>query len=54
MDDHAAQRRWNDWYEFARLTLAYGHGEAVEYANRRLVEEQNHETLHRADARAGA
>lgn len=32
---------WNGWYRFARSELGFGHEECVEYANLRLVEEQN-------------
>ncbi len=45
MDTETALVRWNDWYELARLTLGYEHAEAVEYANLRLVEEQNRDSL---------
>ena len=38
--------RWNEWYELARLTLGLEHDEAAEYANLRLVEEQNRDALH--------
>ncbi len=38
---------WTDWYRFARETLAYGHEEAVVYANLRFVEEINRQTLRR-------
>lgn len=37
---------WNDWYRFA-CRLGYRHGEAVEYANLRFVEEQNRASLRR-------
>ena len=40
-------KAWSDWYRFARETHGYTHGESVEYANRRLVEEQNRERLRR-------
>jgi hypothetical protein len=32
---------WEEWYRFALETLDYEHGEAVDYANARYVEEQN-------------
>jgi len=40
-------RPWNDWYRFAREALELEHDEAVEYANLRFIEEQNHATLDR-------
>jgi hypothetical protein len=36
---------WQDWYHFARLELRLNHVEAVEYANRRVVEEQSRRVL---------
>src|SRR5581483_8990624 len=36
---------WEHWYRLARETLACGHEEAVEYANLRVVEEQNRASL---------
>jgi hypothetical protein len=41
-------KAWSDWYRFARDELGYEHGERVEYANLRYVEEQNRETLRRS------
>lgn len=38
-------RGWIGWYRFARETLAYGHDEAVAYANLRYVEETNRAAL---------
>jgi hypothetical protein len=32
---------WTDWYRFARDELGLAHGERVEYANLRYVEERN-------------
>ena len=49
MDTETTLIRWNDWYELARLTLGYEHEEAVTYANLRLVEEQNRESLRDQD-----
>ena len=40
-----AHLSWNDWYRLAREAHGYRHGEAVDYANRRFVEEQNRELL---------
>ena len=45
----ASRKGWNAWYRFARDELACGHEEGVEYANLRVVEEQN-----RADSAAAA
>lgn len=39
------QTRWLAWYRFARKELDYPHGEAVTYANVRVVEEENRERL---------
>jgi hypothetical protein len=36
---------WQHWYRLAVDTLACGHEEAVEYANLRVVEEQNRAAL---------
>ena len=36
---------WEEWYRFARLTLGYGHDDAVEYANHRVVEDANRASL---------
>ena len=41
---------WGRWYELARTSLGYGHPEAVEYANRRYVEDANRPSAHRANA----
>jgi hypothetical protein len=38
---------WTEWYRFARDQLGLDHGERVEYANLRYVEEQNREVLRR-------
>jgi len=38
-------KRWEEWYRLARYALACSHAEAVQYANLRLVEEQNRATL---------
>jgi hypothetical protein len=46
--DGETPKAWNDWYRFARDELGYEHGERVEYANLRYVEEQNRETLRRS------
>ena len=44
MDDHPL-RTWIDWYRFARRELKYRDREAVLYANRRSVEEENRQRL---------
>ena len=36
---------WTEWYRFARDELGLDHGERVEYANLRYVEDQNRELL---------
>ena len=38
---------WTEWYRFARDELGLDHGERVEYANLRYVEDQNRELLRR-------
>ncbi|HWB21784.1 MAG TPA: hypothetical protein VG652_02730 [Gaiellaceae bacterium] len=47
---HELLPQWRDAYRFAIDVLGYGHAEAVEYANLRLVESQNRELL---SAKAG-
>lgn len=37
--------QWNEWYRLARSALGYQPEEAAEYANLRIVEEQNREIL---------
>ena len=41
---------WADWYKLARETLDLEHDEAVEYANHRLVEEENREQRRSSEA----
>jgi hypothetical protein len=41
-------KRWDAWYRLARYALACSHAEAVQYANLRLVEEQNRAVLRNA------
>ena len=36
---------WTFWYGFAKGTLGYVHREAIAYANRRCVEDENRERL---------
>ena len=43
------RKAWEAWYRLAREALACRHQEAIEYANLRFVEEQNHAML-RGDA----
>ena len=38
---HGLPHGWAQWYRFADEELGYEHGERVEYANLRYVEEQN-------------
>ena len=45
--DDGRPHAWTDWYRFARDELGLAHGERVEYANLRYVEDQNRELLRR-------
>jgi hypothetical protein len=45
--DDGRPQAWTDWYRFARDELGLAHGERVEYANLRYVEDQNRELLRR-------
>jgi hypothetical protein len=45
MTSTARTKSWRDWYRLARTSLGLGHGEGVEYANRRFVEEENRKRL---------
>ena len=45
---------WETWYRFAVETLELEHGEAVEYANARYVEDQNHARLRGGEPRSRA
>jgi hypothetical protein len=42
--------RWLAWYRFARECLDFPRGEAITYANVRLVEEVNRGRLRRPEA----
>jgi hypothetical protein len=53
-EDRAQAKVWEDWYRLARHALACRHEEAVEYANLRLVEEQNRAVLRGEGADRGA
>ena len=45
---------WETWYRFAVETLELEQGEAVEYANARYVEDQNHARLRGGEPRSRA